>query len=217
MDQIKIGKFIASCRKEKNLTQAQLAEKLGITDRAISKWETGKSMPDTGLMPELCELLGISVNELLSGEKLNLMEDYRKNAESNLLALKEMEETKNRDLLKLEWVIGYMGTIPFLVLVFMAGFGNVSPVIRAILIGLAVVLFLPAIYFSVKLERDTGYYECQHCHERYVPTLKQVVFAPTYGKKPLYEMSEMWEKKISNKSADKIINFQFNNGERVYV
>ncbi|WP_024345729.1 helix-turn-helix domain-containing protein [Lacrimispora indolis] len=182
MDQIKIGKFIASCRKEKNLTQAQLAEKLGITDRAISKWETGKSMPDTGLMPELCELLGISVNELLSGEKLNLMEDYRKNAESNLLALKEMEETKNRDLLKLEWVIGYMGTIPFLVLVFMAGFGNVSPVIRATLIGLAVVLFIPAIYFSVKLERDAGYYECQHCHERYVPTLKQVVFAPHMGR-----------------------------------
>lgn len=94
MDQMKIGKFIASCRKEKNLTQAQLAEKLGITDRAISKWETAKSMPDTGLMSELCELLGISVNELFSGEKLNLMEDYRKNAESNLMALKEMEETK---------------------------------------------------------------------------------------------------------------------------
>lgn len=105
MDQIKIGKFIASCRKEKNLTQAQLAEKLGITDRAVSKWETSKSMPDTGLMPELCELLGISVNELLSGEKLNLMEDYRKNAELNLLALKEMEESKNRELLNLEWVV----------------------------------------------------------------------------------------------------------------
>lgn len=183
MDQIKIGKFIASCRKEKNLTQAQLAEKLGITDRAVSKWETAKSMPDTGLMPELCELLGISVNELLSGEKLNLMEDYRKNAESNLLGLKEMEESKNRALLKLEWVIGYMGTIPFLILIFTASFGNVSTIIRAILIGLAIVLFIPAIYFSLKLERDAGYYECQHCHERYVPTLKQVVLAPHNGRK----------------------------------
>ncbi|SET69185.1 helix-turn-helix domain-containing protein [Lacrimispora sphenoides] len=183
MDQIKIGKFIASCRKEKNLTQAQLAEKLGITDRAVSKWETAKSMPDTGLMPELCELLGISVNELISGEKLNLMEDYRKNAESNLLALKEMEESKNRELLKLEWVIGYMGTIPYLILILTASFGNVSTIIRAILIGLAIVLFIPAIYFSLKLERDAGYYECQHCHERYVPTLKQVVFAPHNGRK----------------------------------
>lgn len=182
MDQIKIGKFIASCRKEKNLTQAQLAEKLGITDRAISKWETANSMPDTGLMSELCELLGISVNELFSGEKLNLMEDYRKNAESNLMALKKMEETKNKELLKLEWVIGYMGIIPYLILIFTASFANVSTVVRVILIGLAIVLFIPAIYFALKLEREVGYYECQHCHERYVPTFKQVVLAPHKGR-----------------------------------
>ena len=182
MDQIKIGKFIASCRKEKNLTQAQLAEKLGITDRAISKWETGKSMPDTGLMSEICELLGISVNELFTGEKLNLMEDYRKNAESNLLALKEMEETKNKELLKLEWVIGYMGIIPYLILIFTASFANVSTLVRVILIGLAFVLFIPAIYFALKLEREVGYYECQHCHDRYVPTFKQVILAPHKGR-----------------------------------
>ena len=77
MNQIEIGKFIAKCRKEKNLTQAQLAEKLNITDRAVSKWETGKSMPDSSIMLELCEILGITVNELLSGEKIN-MESYEK-------------------------------------------------------------------------------------------------------------------------------------------
>jgi len=66
MDQMKIGKFIASCRKEQGMTQAVLAEKLGISDRAISKWETGKSMPDSGIMLDLCELLKIIVNELLS-------------------------------------------------------------------------------------------------------------------------------------------------------
>ena len=66
MDQMKIGKFIASCRKEQGVTQAVLAEKLGISDRAISKWETGKSMPDSGIMLDLCELLKITVNELLS-------------------------------------------------------------------------------------------------------------------------------------------------------
>ena len=70
MDQIKIGKFIASCRKEQGMTQAVLAEKLGISDRAISKWETGKSMPDSGIMLDLCELLKINVNELLSGERI---------------------------------------------------------------------------------------------------------------------------------------------------
>ena len=73
MDQVKIGKFIAECRKEKNLTQMQLAEKLNITDRAISKWECGKAMPDTSIMLELCDILGINVNELLCGEKISMV------------------------------------------------------------------------------------------------------------------------------------------------
>ena len=80
MDQMKIGKFIASCRKEQGMTQAVLAEKLGISDRAISKWETGKSMPDSGIMLDLCELLKINVNELLSGERI-MAEAYDKRAE----------------------------------------------------------------------------------------------------------------------------------------
>lgn len=71
MNQIKIGKFISECRKEKNMTQAQLAEKLNITDRAVSKWETGRGMPDSSIMLELCSELGITVNELLSGEEVN--------------------------------------------------------------------------------------------------------------------------------------------------
>ena len=74
MDQIKIGKFIAECRKKNNLTQMQLAEKLNITDRAISKWENGKSMPDSSIMLELCNELKISVNELLSGEMIEMKE-----------------------------------------------------------------------------------------------------------------------------------------------
>ena len=72
MDQVKIGRFVAECRKGKGLTQAKLAEMLGITDRAVSKWETGKSMPDASLMLPLCEILGISVNELLSGERIEM-------------------------------------------------------------------------------------------------------------------------------------------------
>ena len=71
MDQIKIGKFIAECRKAVGLTQMQLSEKLGITDKAISKWERGIAMPDSSIMLELCGILGISVNELLNGEKTN--------------------------------------------------------------------------------------------------------------------------------------------------
>lgn len=101
MNQTEIGKFIAQCRKSKNLTQAQLAEKLNITDRAVSKWETGKSMPDSSIMLELCEILEITVNELLSGEKINMENDmvsYKEKADENLIALKRKDEnhaTKN--------------------------------------------------------------------------------------------------------------------------
>lgn len=97
INQIEIGKFISKCCKEKNLTQAQRAEKLNITDRAVSKWETGKSLPDSSVMLELCKILGITVNDLLSGGKID-MEGYEKKADENLIALKRKDEnnmTKN--------------------------------------------------------------------------------------------------------------------------
>ena len=84
MDQIKIGRFIAEKRKEQKMTQVQLAEKLGITDRAVSKWETGKSLPDASIMLELCGLLGITVNDLLSGEVVS-MNNYNDKMEKNLI------------------------------------------------------------------------------------------------------------------------------------
>ena len=100
MNQTEIGMFIAKCRKEKELTQAQLAERLNITDRAVSKWETGKSLPDSSIMLELCGILGITVNELLSGEKVDMenAESYQKKADENLIELKKRNEnnlTKN--------------------------------------------------------------------------------------------------------------------------
>ena len=95
MNQEKIGKFIALMRKEQNLTQKQLAEMLGITDKSISKWETGRSMPDNALLLELCSILKISVNELLSGEQLS-KEDYDGHAEENILYLMEKQEKQKK-------------------------------------------------------------------------------------------------------------------------
>ena len=86
MNQIDTGKFIAGCRKEKGLTQAQLAEKLNITDRAVSKWETGKCMLDSSIMLELCNILGVTVNELLSGERIE-MNNYEEKVNENLIEL----------------------------------------------------------------------------------------------------------------------------------
>lgn len=86
MDQKRIGAFIAQCRKEKNLTQMQLAELLGITKQAISKWENGKGMPDVSLLQPLCDILDISLNELFSGERIS-REEYKKKAEENISRL----------------------------------------------------------------------------------------------------------------------------------
>ena len=107
MDQIKIGKFIAECRKNSNLTQMQLAEKINITDRAISKWENGKAMPDSSIMLDLCKELKISVNELLSGEMID-MKNYNKMAEENLFKLNESNEKKKKIILKSAIVIGLL-------------------------------------------------------------------------------------------------------------
>lgn len=105
MNQEKIGKFIAECRKEKNLTQLQLAEKLNISNRAVSKWETGKSCPDVSIMMELCGILGINVNELLTGERI-IMENYQKKAEENLVELQKQKEQANKMKRKLEILWG---------------------------------------------------------------------------------------------------------------
>ena len=78
MDQEKIGKFIFELRKEKKMTQQELADKIGVTDRAISKWENGRGMPDLSLMKPLCDVLGITLNELISGERIEKKEIQKK-------------------------------------------------------------------------------------------------------------------------------------------
>ena len=159
MDQIKIGKFIASCRKEQGMTQAVLAEKLGISDRAISKWETGKSMPDSGIMLDLCELLKINVNELLSGERI-MAEAYDKRAEENLLAMRREVEEKNRQMLRTEYWIAFPAVIYGLVMVFVASFIEMPVWLRIVLIVFALVMIFTVAFIAVGIEQKAGYYEC---------------------------------------------------------
>lgn len=129
MDQEKTGKFISSLRKERGLTQAVLAEKLGITDRAVSKWETGKCLPDAAIMVELCEILGISVNELLTGEKI-AMDDYKEIAEKNLAEGVRMENEKNKLLTKAEEFIGWLGVaVSFIMIVCGVLFASEVPIL----------------------------------------------------------------------------------------
>jgi transcriptional regulator with XRE-family HTH domain len=181
MDQIKIGKFISSCRKEQGMTQAALAEKLGISDRAVSKWETGKSMPDSGIMLELCELLGINVNELLSGERI-MTEVYDKRAEENLLEMRRQVEEKNRQLLRTEYLIVIPAVVLGLVLILVASFIEIPSVWRGTLIFFAVAMIVVFAFIAAGIEQKAGYYECQKCHDRHVPTFWQTNLAPHIGR-----------------------------------
>ncbi len=199
MDMLKIGKFISSKRKAKNLTQAELAEKLNITDRAVSKWECGRSLPDSAIMLELCELLEISVNELLTGEELE-MNTYNEQAELNLIELKKQKEESDKRLLTMEIVIGIIGSLFLFTLVFIASFLDIEAWLRILFIAIGFVVFIVAIMFAVKIEQTAGYYECKHCGHKYVPTFNQVLFAmhinrTRYMKCPKCN-KKSWQKKV---------------------
>ena len=202
MDQVKIGKFIAECRKNKKMTQAQLAEKLNITDRAISKWETGKGMPDSSVMLDLCKELGISVNELLSGEVIK-MDDYNLKAEENLLELKKQKEEADKRMLRLEWVIGYTASITFLILVFVASFVEMEDWLRIILILFGLSTFLIGMHNGLRIEQTAGYYECEKCHHKYVPQYKSVLWAMHFGRTRYMKCPKCnqrsWNKKVLTK------------------
>lgn len=181
MDSIKIGKFIAEKRKAKNLTQLQLAERLYVTDRAVSKWECGRSLPDSSIMLELCKALDISVNELLTGEELE-METYNKQAEENLIQMIKEKEESDKRLLNLEIVLGITGTLFLLVMMFtgILGYQYLGLPLWAMILMMVVgfVVFMVAILFCVLIEQKAGYYECKECHQTFVPTYLQVLFAP---------------------------------------
>lgn len=180
MDQIRIGKFIKERRNLKNITQSSLASILGITDRAISKWENGICMPDVGTIPELCKILDITVNDLFSGEIVK-MKDYDKKLEENLLNLAKKEEAQNKKMMIYEYVIGFISSITFLVLMFTLSYAVENQVVRIILFIIAFLILIVGVSFALKIETETGYYECKNCHHKYIPSYKSVYFAMHYG------------------------------------
>lgn len=181
MNQVKIGKFIAECRKNANLTQMQLAEKLGITDRAVSKWETGKSLPDSSVMLQLCDILKITVNDLLSGEVVS-MENYQEKNDEMLIEMIKEKEEKDKMLLKAELIVGIVSFIPLLLAtIFVAYNQNIEEWKRGVIVLASIVPFLIAVPFLIKIEQKAGYYKCAECGHCYVPTFKSVLKAPHMG------------------------------------
>lgn len=207
MNQEKTGKFIAQCRKEQGLTQALLAERLGISDRAVSKWETGRNMPDASIMLELCEVLNININELFSGERLN-MDQYKNKAEEHLLQLRTQEETANRKLLAMENVIGYTSSVAFILLVFAASFAVTDTLWRISLLAAGLVFFAVGVAYCLKIEHDAGYYECPECGETYIPSMKAVVFALHIGRNRKMTCPHCAKERITKKCLRKNENMQ---------
>ena len=196
------GKFIAEQRKSKGLTQVKLAEILHVSEKTISKWECGNGFPDTTLILPLCEALGISANELLSGKRLS-SEEYKNQAEQNLITLKAQQEQSSKFLLTIENVLGYMSSISFMILVFVASFCNIAMGWRIALIVVGIFHFIFGIHFCLRIEKDAGYYECAHCKNKYIPSHKQVVFSMHYGRTRFMKCQKCgkrtWNKKFVNK------------------
>ena len=202
MDQDRIGRFIAEKRKEQGLTQAQLAEALGITDRAVSKWETGRSLPDAAIMLELCGLLKITVNDLLNGEVVS-MERYNETAERNLLEMVKQKEAADKRLLKTEVVIGVTSSVFLFVTVIVgAMFMKMEkPLwIFFLLFGVGLAQFIVCMSFAFRIEQVAGYYECRKCGHRYVPDYRTVSLAMHMGRTRYIKCpacgKRSWQKKV---------------------
>lgn len=197
MNQVRIGKFISKCRKKKGITQNELAELLGITNRAVSKWETGICMPDAGTIPELCQILDISISDLFSGEKI--MEN-NKDSEKFILKLVKEKAERDKQLLILEILIGILSTSVLVSFILLASFINVSVYVKFIIILCGIILFALGIFYALLIERIAGYYECSKCHHKYIPTYKQILFSmhafrTRYMKCPKCKCSS-WSKKV---------------------
>ena len=199
MDLIKIGKFIAKCRKEKEITQEQLAEKLYVTDRAVSKWERGLSLPDASKMLELCNILDINVNELLNGEKID-MKDYSKKTEELLIEMAKQEENSNKKMMMDMWILMITTILFYIGIILLAVYTLEEGTLLGIIVCISTFIMVAVAFYGLKLEVDAGYYECKNCHHKYIPNYLTAMIAPhvhttRYMKCPNCQ-KRSWAKKV---------------------
>lgn len=184
MDQIMIGRFIAEERKRKGYTQKILSEKLGISDKTISKWERGNGFPEVSLLIPLCSELDITVNELLSGERVS-EEQYRKKAEENMVNLvKEAQENKKKIILSV--MVGILTILAAVPLFMVAGMFDMRTGVRITFIAIGIVVMIIGIAVACIMDREAGAFECPECHERFIPDMKSYIMgAHTLTKRKL--------------------------------
>lgn len=202
MDYNKIGNFIMTERKAKKLTQEKLAHKIFVSEKTISKWEKGKGIPDTNTLPKLCEVFGVTINELLNGERITT-EKYTNKAEEKILELQKAKEASDKRLLRVEIVLGILSLISFFIILLTCLYAiyelNIT-VTPTIIIVIDFALFLIAMFCGLHIEQKAGFYVCKKCNHKYTPTYCSVFSAMHIGRTRYMKCPHChkwsWNKKI---------------------
>ena len=201
MDLEKVGNFIRDKRKAKNLTQLELAEKIFVSEKTISKWETGKGFPDTSLIVPLCDVLGISANELLSGEEIKDEKVYKEKAEKNLIELKDEQLKTNKILLRAEYFIIVASIVMLLMCEMLAAFLNIATYLRVILVIIGLLNVVVTFIVCVIIETKVGFYQCKKCGHKYIPTYSQSINSMHMGRAKYMKCPKCkqrsWNKKVA--------------------
>ena len=206
MDVIKIGKFIQRKRKENGLTQSDLAEKLGVTDRAVSKWENGVCLPDADNIFELCNILKVSVDCLFNGEET--MDSGNEKMEKNLVEALKLKEESDKRLLCMEVVIGVLVSVVLFACILLASYLEMPTWLRLVIIGFGAIIFLIGVFFALRIEQKAGYYQCAKCNYKYVPTYTQINFAMHIGRtrymKCPHCKKRSWQRKVLSGQSNEV-------------
>ena len=202
MDYKKIGNFIATERKAKKLTQLELAEKIFISAKTISKWENGNGIPDTDSLQKLCDVFGVSLNELLGAERNSVGNDCQKNEKLLLNMAKELAD-KNKIIWRSMWALMIVSIVSLVAGVLVVGFLIPEGVWQLVtIIGICIVFLIPCFY-ALKLEVSVGAYKCKKCGYEIVPTYLEALNAMHCGTTRYLKCpncnKHTWCKKVLNK------------------
>ncbi len=205
MDYKKIGNFIAAERKAKKLTQAKLAEKIFVSEKTVSKWENGNGIPDTNSLPKLCEILCVSLNELLSGEKIITENNDHKN-EQLLFDMARELEMKNKIIWKSMWTIMILSMTALFAGVLVSAFLIPEGIWQVVsILGICIVFLIPCFY-ALKLEVSVGSYKCKNCNCEIIPTYSEALWAMHIGTTRYLKCPHChrrtWCKKVINNKKD---------------
>jgi transcriptional regulator with XRE-family HTH domain len=201
--QMKFCDNLKALRKAERISQERLAEKVGVSRQSVSKWETGKSLPDASVMLDLCKILEITVNDLLCGEVI-VMENYKEKSEELLLEMVKEKEERDKMLLIAEVIIGIASLIPLLIAtIFVAYNQSIEEWIRVVIVLTSIIPLLIALPFLIKIEQKAGYYKCSECGNCYIPTFKSVFWAMHMGRTRKMRCpkcgKKSWHKKVISK------------------